>query len=92
MAPNYLIVVGKEHVRVGHDGGMDTLVHLRTSCSLSQATEEVIGRQLLTAWRVDWCQQGHLETSFVGRFNFKHPDAIRMSSSDFAQEFLTGDT
>ena len=44
MDPIYLIVVGKEHVRVGHDGGIDALVHLRTSHSLSQVIEEVIGR------------------------------------------------
>lgn len=60
--------------------------------SLSQPIEQVICRQLLTASIVYRFQQGHLELSFVGRFNFQHPDAIRMSSSDFAQELLTGDT
>ena len=30
MVPIYLIVVGKEQVRLGHDGGIDALVHLRT--------------------------------------------------------------
>ena len=40
----YLIVVGKEHARLSHGGGIDTLVHLRTGHSLSQVIEEVIGR------------------------------------------------
>ena len=44
MDPIYLIVEGKEHARLGHDGGIDALVHLRTGCSLSQVIEEVIGR------------------------------------------------
>jgi hypothetical protein len=43
-------------------------------------------------FKVVWFQQGRLALSFVVRFNFQHPDAIRMSSSDFAQELLTGDT
>ncbi len=49
MVPIYLIVVGKEQVRLGHDRGIHALVQLRRGCSLSQVIEEVIDRTFSTA-------------------------------------------